>query len=204
MTVIKGNQLVKPMKSRSKSEESPSAHNAILCEPVNTWEKIRWSYISAVRATAMVSALDKAVLLLLLEHGVRITEVLRIKQHDMLGHGRLLIRGIKRSNDRVLNGVSYYEAIESFLICFTSVGEIFSRFYYYRLCLRLGIKFENSASVKLSVTHAGRHLFAESLNAQSVELATISRSMGHKTTKSTMSYVKQSENKKQKSITREK
>lgn len=204
MTMMKEKRGVDFLEVRTNSEVNLSAHNTIQCNVANSWEMVRWSYITAVRAASTVTALDKAVLLLLLEHGVRITEILRIQRQDLLGHGRVLIRGIKRSNDRLLYGVSYYEALEHWLIAFTSIGEIFSRFYYYRLCVSLGIKFENGGSKKLSVTHAGRHLFAESLSAQSIELATISRSMGHKSTKSTESYVKQSEKQKQKSSARKK
>lgn len=191
-----GNDIIGLDKSSTKSALNSSAHNANLCDVGNTWEMTRWSFISKVKSDILLSVIDKAMLLLLLQHGLRVSEVIRISRGQLLGHGRVLIKASKGSNDRVLERVEYYEAIEHFLLCFNSLGEIFSRFYLYRLCLKMNINFENNYGKKNSVTHAGRHLYAESLSAQSVQLETISRQMGHKSTKSTEHYVKQSKKQK--------
>jgi integrase len=146
-----------------------------------------------------MTGLDKFVILLLLCYGVRISEVLCIRRQDLKGNSRVLLRGIKRSNDRVLENVLFYGPAIDFLNCFDSIGTVYSRFYYYRLCVKKGIKFDNGFGKKTSVTHAGRHLYAESLSQEKVELSTISRSIGHKSETSTLSYVKQSNSEQQKS-----
>jgi site-specific recombinase XerD len=144
----------------------------------------------------LCSNLEKAVILLLLEHGLRISEVIRLDASCLLPGSRLLVRGSKRSNDRLIQSVSYSSDLFFYLKTFGRIDNVYSRFYIYRLCKKLGISFESSISSKISVTHAGRHLFAEILNESGVSLENIQSFVGHKSSKSTQCYVGKTKSKK--------
>jgi integrase len=183
------NSILAPDKVRIKSASTPCAQNASPCDLDNSRESIRMSMVNKVRGDLFLGLLDKCVLLLMLEHGLRISECLSMTAVNLLGNKRLIINGLKGSNDRLIENVSYYDSLV-FLQYDQKPGFFFpSRFYYYRLCIKLGIKYESTLSSKVSITHAGRHLYIAGLRDLNVDGSVISNQIGHKSSRSTNFYV---------------
>jgi integrase len=174
---------------RTKSGQGPSAQNATPCYPVSVTEMSRLSLVSKVNDDRGLTHLDRGVLLLLLEHGARISEVLNLRLSDLKGCDRVMLHGLKGSDNRLIEGVSYYADLFGFLSLFPNVGCVYSRWYYYRLCNKLGIRFQSAGSTKASVTHAGRHLYVDGLSGMDIQVSDLQRVMGHKSQKSTECYV---------------
>jgi integrase len=186
---IKLNSLLDRNKVRTKSVSCLCAQNAIPCDPDNGRESIRLAMVNKVTSDCTLSGVDKCILLLMLEHGLRISECLSLTAVNLLGNGRIVVHGLKGSNDRLIERVSFYDSL-SILKSGCLPGTFFSsRFYYYRLCIKLGIKYESSLSTKVSVTHAGRHLYVAGLRDLNVNGSLISSQIGHKSSRSTNFYV---------------
>jgi integrase len=186
---LNGNMLLGREILRTKSDSASCAQNAISCVLNNARESIRMDLIGRTVNDAVLSDVDKCVLLLMLEHGLRISECLSINSKSILGNRRLLVHGSKGSEDRLLENVSYYSSLMS-LLGGTPPNAFFpSRFYYYRLCVKLGIRYESSLSSKVSVTHAGRHLYIAGLRDSNVSTEQIGHHIGHKRTRSTNFYI---------------
>jgi integrase len=125
----------------------------------------------------------------MLEHGLRISECLSITSVNLLGNGRIVVDGLKGSNDRIVENVSYYESLRYLKYGYPPSYFFPSRFYYYRLCVKLGIRYESPLSSKVSVTHAGRHLYVAGLRDANISTELIGNQIGHKRTRSTNFYV---------------
>lgn len=127
---------------------------------------------------------------LILSNGLRVSEVLGIRQKDIVNDRTVRIQGKKGSKDRVCM-LLYSDGLDS--LKSDSEDLVFdglSRYYVYRFFKRLGIIFAIPGQQKNAVTHAGRHVRIQTLAQAGVELNTIKEYIGHKSVRSTMHYAK--------------
>jgi integrase len=136
-----------------------------------------------------LSLTDSAVIELLFFYGLRISEVLRIKQYDIKSTGHILIKGLKGSNDRLIQPKYYYEFWLNGAYGFLPLGDTYSRFYYYRLFRRLGIGQKFNGNTNTSVTHYFRHNLVILLKKQGVSEDLLSNYIGHVSKKTLKYYV---------------
>ena len=133
----------------------------------------------------------KAVAWLLFEHGLRITEVLNIQKCDISRQGRIRIKGLKGSNDRIVTPIMFAQFWQSLPDFMLPLGSVYSRFYFYRWFKRIGIYDVFGNNKRFSVTHMFRHHLALSLKNEFDDTALTQRVLGHRSIKSTLHYEKE-------------
>jgi integrase len=131
------------------------------------------------------------LILCLSNNGLRISEVLNIGPDKISHLGRFMIKGLKGSNDRIINDPSIAEYL---LVCKKNncfPFKTFNRFFIYRYLKSFGVKFDSIKSTKHSITSAFRHKAIQDLNTITSDIETKSAYIGHKNTKTTEHYGKQ-------------
>jgi len=132
----------------------------------------------------------KAVAALMFEHGLRITEVLRIEKGDISASGHIRIKGLKGSNSRVvLSNIRRKFWITSPDYMFP-IGNTYSRFYFYRWFKKMGVYKIFGDNKKYSVTHLFRHALALQFKVDFNDTQLTQKYLGHKNIKSTEHYEK--------------
>ena len=126
--------------------------------------------------------------LLMLANGLRISEALSIDLRNSVGFKKVLVRGLKGSEDRIID----LSIIDAFVSSWGSVpGPLFAhldRYYVYRCFKKCGIEFKSISSSKYSVTHSLRHLHVQGLRSNNISEVIISNEIGHKNVKNTEKY----------------
>jgi len=97
------------MRRDFKSVLKPSAQMFQLCEPAKHFESTLTSGLTKIYQSLSLPMEIKACTYLLDVYGLRITEVLNITNHDIDLHGRIKIKGLKGSSNRIITG-GHYEA----------------------------------------------------------------------------------------------
>lgn len=197
--ILKSSQkkgVVDTIKLRTKFDITSSAQNNISLHLQEAYNRSITAIYAKVECDRFLAEIDKVVIHLSLDYGLRISEILNLTFSDLLPGMKVLIRGLKHSNNRIISNVFYWEYLKLFLKSNKSIGSIYSRFYYYRLFRRLGISFEINGSSKKAVTHAGRHLNGLMLHSSGVQTEDIKTFIGHKNIKSTNFYIQNGKAKK--------
>lgn len=135
--------------------------------------------------------LEYYVCMFMLETGCRISEALNIKCTDIDGIGRVKIKGLKNSNNRIVTSPT---CREFFLSQKKNGGDIFTRlnrFYIYRICKMYGIGAIFGNNKNASITHYFRHINALIASNISDEAILVKEVLGHKNLKSTSYYLKE-------------
>ena len=130
-------------------------------------------------------------LFILLEvSGARVSEVLLIRHSDISDNGHILLRGLKGSENRIIHD----SQASQFCCKMKSLGiDPFSscnRFTAYRLLKNIGIGKLKVGRTHESVTHIFRDSYIEKLRALDISKRDLSKSIGHKSIKSTEYYGK--------------
>ena len=136
-----------------------------------------------------VGQLECLAIELLCIGGLRISEVLSISCADVSYSGIVKIRSKKGSFQKFVTISVYRDFIKSY---YGSSGQIFigySRFYFYRLFLKLGLTFQSINSQKQSVTHIFRHLLAEEVYSIDKNSEDVTMALSHKSFKSASYYL---------------
>lgn len=132
----------------------------------------------------------KAVAALMFEHGLRITEVLRIESRDISPSGHIHIKGLKGSNSRVVLASTlrtFWTHSPDYMF---PIGNTWSRFYFYRWFKKMGVYKIFGDNKKKSVTHLFRHALALHLKDEFDNTQLTQLYLGHKNIKSTEHYEK--------------
>lgn len=139
--------------------------------------------------------LEYYVCMFMMETGCRITETLNIKHTNIDRLGRVRIKGLKNSSNRIVTSPS---CREFFIAQKQSGGDIFARlnrYHIYRICKLYGIGAIFGNNKNASVTHYFRHINALFANSISENLHEIRQTLGHKTEKSTIFYLQEKKTK---------
>ena len=134
-----------------------------------------------------LSAVECAVIELLMLYGLRISEVLRIKVYDIKSNGYIVIKGLKGSNSRLIYpafNLAFWKNADPGTL---PISNTFSRFYFYRLFKRLGLYERFKGHFNNSVTHYFRQKLLRSLKNDGVESSLLSSFIGH-VSKKTIKY----------------
>lgn len=134
--------------------------------------------------------INKAVLELQLLWGLRISEVINVKPSQVTSLGQIMIRGSKKSEDRIVMGYMYSHVWVNYVKKGNVIGDERDRYYYYNLYKKFGLYRKNKGSDNNSVTHVFRYSFVEMLLKNNIEINEIQKLIGHKSVKSTEHYAK--------------
>lgn len=122
--------------------------------------------------------------------GCRISELIRLKQSDFKHAGMIYIRALKGSDSRIVNIPVCPFVNENVRLFEHELGEVYSRFYFYRLYKSVGLSAYYGKNKMASVTHIMRHNYALKALDLSNSGETSSRAIGHKNTKNIKYYEK--------------
>jgi integrase/recombinase XerD len=130
-----------------------------------------------------------AITSLLISSGLRISEVLSIGSCDIMQGYKVRVKGLKGSNNRIVQIVDYFEFWNKFRTFGSVISEDVNRQYLYRIYKKKGLYFMLAGGKNYRVTHSFRHKYAEMLESEGLEIEDIALELGHKNIKSTTYYV---------------
>jgi len=130
------------------------------------------------------------IIKLMYDNGLRVSEVLNISYYDILPNGNILIKGLKKSNNRIIFSTEFKEFFNNCKKHFITPFNGYDRFYIYRILKSFNISIKTKNSSKNSVTHSFRHLYIHNLKSVDIDLKTIQQQVGHKSIKNTANYGK--------------
>lgn len=175
---------------RTKPVPSPSAQIPAMFDPGSEVD----AYISAVKSILVANSKLSVHLRLVIElcclNGVRITEALNCKGTDIDKHGKVHIKSLKGSKNRVIQLFYSLPSVNSFIGKPVYIFQSFNRFYFYREFIKLGLTVKSSGYKKRAVTHSGRHILATEVNQLTNSIETTANLIGHVSTKSTANYIR--------------
>jgi len=175
-------------KLRTKAVQTPNAQFTTLCADPLQDKSIELAILQKIETVKKQSKLLAMLMKLMLANGLRISEVLQIKSGDISTGSRILIRGKKRSFDRVIDGSEFHEYLQMCRNNSIQPFAIFDRYHVYREFKKLGISIKFNGNKKNSVTHALRHIAGREIKNLSKSVETTGRALGHKSFNSTKHY----------------
>lgn len=179
---------------RGKSQKSinsvlkPSAHSYILCAPGIAPNAFNISLESALKVTKRDNKPLHAVIVLMVNGVLRVSEVLRIRGYDVTNTGHVKIKASKSSHDRVINAGDAYEYLMRCKERGRQPFDHLNRFYIYREFKKLNLSTIVNGNDKHSVTHSIRHQVIRNLDDSVYTKEDKQRLLGHKNIKSTGYY----------------
>lgn len=179
-----------PNLSRVKPVQNPSAQYVKLCQVREDLDMIHSRIKSVIEFNKDINDLDKFVICVMYEYGLRISEVLRISHYDILRDYKVLVKGSKRSQNRIISLKFISEYADYIKRHHIVISDVRSRHYYYRLFKRYGLSHCFGQRKKNSVTHLFRHMFVKELRANDIAYEDIGNYMGHVNKKNTEYYGK--------------
>ncbi len=141
-----------------KPEPKPSAQTVTLCDQSTAKLAALNRLVSGLMARSDLSTHDKALIELSLMYGMRVGSLLNIKSSDIKFNGDIKVIQQKGSMPVVCRSVFNLEFWLNQRTKGIKIYEGFSRFYYYRLFMKLGLTYKFEGNKKYSCTHLGRHL----------------------------------------------
>ena len=118
------------------------------------------------------------------QFGLRVGEVLRIKETDILTTKQIRIRGEKGSEDRFVTPLYFADVWFSRKSRMPVFLRNISRFYLYRICKRYGFYYEVLGKGNNKVTHYFRYLYFAKLKLNNLTEKERAKAVGHKNVKS--------------------
>lgn len=139
-----------------------------------------------------LSVAVQAYVMLHVQSGCRISDLLAVDYHCVLPSGKIIIRQNKGSEAMIIEPNEYEEFWESVRTNKIAPMLVYNRLFFYRLYSKLGLVSMNKANTKLRVTHSLRAAKAEEIYEATGDIQLTARALGHKSTKSTEYYVRNS------------
>lgn len=177
-----------PLVLRTGTVLKPSAQTTTQCA-VNTKVDLGYESIENVLSRVPVSYSSiRLIVELQYRYGLRVTEVLSISIYDVSKDGRIVIKGLKSSSDRV---VYVFNNIEYLNRCKQLHVEPFmgiDRYHVYRVYKKIGFIYKSVNSSKMSVTHSFRHRVVENMRNDGVDEGVMAQFIGHKNVSNTGKY----------------
>ena len=141
-----------------------------------------------VFSNTSLSESDKAVIEIMYNYGLRISEVLSINSSCINNRNQILVKGLKGSNNRLVVPVLYADYWKKVKMYNIDLHSSPGRFYYYRLFKKLGFSSLSAGNQKKSVTHSFRHNFVTEIVKETGNIETAKELIGHKNSNSTKYY----------------
>ena len=171
-----------------KTVSSPSAPYSILVEPRCNDDTTLDVNVRNFLSRSKEPTIIKAVVSLQHQEGLRISEVINIQPSDIKSGLRIVIKGRKRSGNRIVSPIYYRDFWAQYAKQFVVIGDLYSRHYFKRIYIKYGLYLELGKGKPRAVTHSMRHNYIDSLRKQSVDRTTVKEHIGHKSEKSTERY----------------
>ncbi len=169
---------------RKDSASIPGAQSHGLCRRLTDVDIYIDRCVNIIEERKDVPQVVRAVLEVLFLNGARISEVLKATGKNITPQGNIIVKGSKGSSDRLLV-VSYHR---DFWLRWKNnnecLGDVFSRFFFYRYFRKLGLSMSVRGSSRSVVTHSLRHLLVQSGMKVEETKEILSKYIGHKSIKS--------------------
>ena len=182
---VRGQEIIAP--KRTKSVLIPITQYTKMCDVDAVVGQDVHGLVSSVARVKDLDLLVYYIAVIQLTNGCRISEVLRVASGDILENGNFIVRGLKRSADRIC---SCTEARDYLLRCrknnFAPFQDI-DRYYVARIYEKCGLYMVLQGYKKRATTHALRHLYIKSAKGK-MQSEHIKSSIGHKSLTSTRHY----------------
>jgi site-specific recombinase XerD len=148
------------------------------------------SILAAVRLLSPHEWCLRVVASLVFQHGLRISEILNIKGIHIYPNDKLMIHGLKRSKNRLIHMGDVAVYLNRYRGSSSYVFEAYNYDYFYREFKKRGWYISVSSSSKLAVTHSGRHLLAQSMTVEGLEIEDLQEYIGHRNINTTKRYAR--------------
>lgn len=126
--------------------------------------------------------------LLMFSSGLRVSEALSLDLSNYVGLNKIVIHGLKGSDDRIVDVSLIADYIKSTGFSSGLLFRTLDRYYVYRCFKKADICFKSVKSSKWSVTHSLRHLHVQGLRSNNISESLISSSIGQKNVKNAEKY----------------
>lgn len=124
-----------------------------------------------------------------LRAGLRVSELLSVTPGDVDQLGRIKVKGLKGSLDRVVDCGEYCDIVKANAAIGAMPWQGWNRFYIYREYKKYGVTLDVEGNKRKAVTHSLRHESALLLKDESAELSHAQGLLGHKNVTNTEHYV---------------
>lgn len=171
------------------------AQSAILLHPVVHKYDTVHAIIQAFISNETQPLKLRLLICLLYDSGTRISEILRVKGTDINAHLQIHISGSKGSNDRIISASKFNDYLLRKRGKDIYLFEGYSRFYVYRILVKLNIFISKQGDINNKVTHIFRYLYINDLQSIVGNDIEIGKLIGHKSKKSIDSYTNEKTNK---------
>lgn len=147
-------------------------------------------FLDNLNKNKTIGITEKAVIELQFLYGLRIQEVLKIKNSDISPYGQIFINTEKTGEPRVITPLLYANFWLQPVPGALPLIDIYSRFYFYRLYKKLGYYKKYGENERNSVTHYFRHELVQNLQAAGFDDKNISKFLAHRSQKTLQFYAK--------------
>lgn len=178
-------------KTLTKSVPIPPTQNVTLCETPGVPKPAILDIGSALEHLSRLSISHMVFASIQLEGALRVSELLATKAADVDKLGRLKVKGLKGSADKIVSIKEHMPFLKVYLASNYLPWENWDRFQIYRMYQKVGIKLNIEGGVRQSVTHALRHLSTQMLEDKSSTMDAAKVLLGHTNSANTEIYVKQ-------------
>lgn len=123
------------------------------------------------------------------EYGCRISEVLSIRPTDITAKGHIIIKGTKKSSNRLIVLPQYCDYLLNIRHTGFNPFSSYDRFIVYRLLKKYNLSQSNQYGSKSAVCHQFRYSFAKDVNGVTNNIGETAKLIGHKNKNNTSLYV---------------
>ena len=185
---IQNREITKELLTKSVSKRFAQTIN--VCEKAKA-PPAEWLWIEE-KAKALKQQNPELGYIFMLQYsgGLRISEVLSIKLEDIARDYSIRIKALKQSESRIISGECIKDYLSECKKANCQPFMNFNRFFIYRAYKKAGIFFRAQSSTKASITHAPRHLKAQSLKEANFTNNEVGTVLGHRNKKNTERYGK--------------
>lgn len=166
----------------------PSAQTTILSAPPNITTTRKQSQINDIMKSSRLMYNEKLILFIQVCYGCRVSEVLNISVNSISQDGRLVLKGLKGSSDRLIFIDANLFNLDIIFKRYVKLGDYTNRFRLYREVSILQSCYSYGSNKKKSITHGFRHEFVLDLLSTNMSKESISNVLGHKSVKNLKYY----------------
>jgi integrase len=164
-------------------------HNATLWTAQSDEEHDLTSIDAAIAELSKLDRMASIAAQIMIDHGCRVSEVLRLKPGDILPDGSIVIKAGKKGNTRVIKMAEHKALFLKFRYAGCEPFEFLTRFRMYDLFVKVGLVMQQTGRKYKKVTHSLRHAKARFLQKQGVEESAIQSHLAQKSANSTKYYL---------------
>lgn len=166
-----------------------TAQNTTLCSTGDTpaiadYQSARVQHLVASECTAL-----GLIVTIMFEYGCRISEVLSISPTDITAKGHIVIKGTKKSSNRLIVLPQYCDYLLNIRHTGFNPFSSYDRFIVYRLLKKYNLSQSNQYGSKSAVCHQFRYSFAKDVNNVTNNIEETAKLIGHKNKNNTLIYV---------------